>query len=340
MHTSNIPTSSDINILHRYWTCEIVTSPLVLALIRFLSAGLDRIVERFRRPHLLLISTSQGFNILHPHPLQVLLSPQSICTRHLTISTSTSFAGLIVFSKHLHLTVSSHIFYMAELVFPVTPGAVAVPTLALITLIIDTPPLIWHIRNRNLAASSLVFWVLISNLMNFVNALIWPTDDIFHWWDGSGLCDIEVKLMLAAGFGVIGSLACIMRSLATVLDTNRTILSPSKAQRRRKIIVDCLFCFGGPIYCMAFVYIVQPDRYWIFAISGCTATVSYSWPTIVLIEMWPPILCLVAVYYSGKLRPLFLSTMLKLTIFKCWSSLGCTSTAKSSRRSSAPPIPT
>ena len=188
---------------------------------------------------------------------------------------------------------------MDEPTFPVTPNAVVVPILALITLIIDIPPFVWHVKNRNLAASSLVFWVVITNLMNFINPLIWPTDDIQYWWHGQIFCDIEIKIMMAASFGVVGSMACIMRNLAKALDTAQTVLSPSKAQRRRQIIIDCLFCFGGSIYVMLIHYIVQPTRYYIFAISGCTSSFDNSWPKLVLVFIWPPIICLVDVYYSG-----------------------------------------
>ncbi|KAL9133839.1 MAG: hypothetical protein Q9175_004975 [Cornicularia normoerica] len=187
---------------------------------------------------------------------------------------------------------------MDESTFPVTPNAVALPILALITLIIDTPPFVWHIKNRNLAASSLVIWVIICNLMNFINPLIWPTDNIQHWWHGQILCDIEIKLQMAANFGVVGSMACIMRNLAKALDPEQTTLSPSKAQRRRQTIIHCLFCFGGSIYVMLIHYVVQPNRYYIYAISGCTSSFDNSWPKLVLVFIWPPIICLVDAYYS------------------------------------------
>ena len=192
---------------------------------------------------------------------------------------------------------------MDESTFPLTPAAIAVPVLALIILIIDTPALIWHIKNRNLPASALVFWILMSNLMIFVNAIIWPTDDTAGWWLGYGLCDIETKLQVGLWFGVVGALACIMRNLAKVLDTERTVLSLTRAQRRRQIVVDCLLCFGGPIYAMAIHYVVQASRYYIFAISGCTPSFDRSWVKLALVLVWPPILCIVDVYYSSKSTP-------------------------------------
>ena len=192
---------------------------------------------------------------------------------------------------------------MANAVFPVTPAAVALPILALLILFIDTPAFVWYIKSRNLAASSLVFWILIANIMNSINPLIWSTDNVQGWWYGYGLCDIEVKLQMALWFGVVGSIVCIMRDLAHVLDTESTTVSSSPARRRRQIAIACLLCFGGPVYAMAIHFIVQPSRYFIFAISGCTASFVNSWPKLLLIFIWPPVLCVVAVYYSSKFGP-------------------------------------
>ncbi|KAI4199122.1 MAG: hypothetical protein LQ350_004812 [Teloschistes chrysophthalmus] len=118
-----------------------------------------------------------------------------------------------------------------------TPAAIIFPTLVLITLFLDLPPFVWHIKNRNLAASNLIAWTILFNLFSFVNALVWPTDDIPNWFHGFVLCDIEAKLQLAATFGISGSLACIMRSLAKVLDTKRTVLSLTKRQRNVVVLV-------------------------------------------------------------------------------------------------------
>ena len=199
---------------------------------------------------------------------------------------------------------------MASAVFPVNPAAVALPTLALFILLIDTPAFVWYIKTRNLAASSLVFWILLANVMNFINPLIWPTDNVEDWWYGYGLCDIEVKLQVAMWLGVVGSVVCIMRNLAQVLDTDSTTMSLGPGQRRRQIAITCLFCFGGPVYAIAIHFIVQPTRYFIFAISGCTASFVDSWPKLALVLIWPPVLCVVAVYYSSKFRPSPLDNLL------------------------------
>lgn len=184
---------------------------------------------------------------------------------------------------------------------PLTPAsAVAVPILTLVTLILDLPPLVWHIRNHNIGASSLVSWVILCNFMNFINALIWPMDNISAWWKGQVLCDIEVKLSTATWLGVVGSLICIMRSLANVLDTDKTKVSSGRAQKQRQLAIELLLCIGAPVYMMLVHYVVQPTRYWITTVMGCVVPFDRSWPSIVLVAMWPPIFSLIVVYYSGK----------------------------------------
>ena len=173
------------------------------------------------------------------------------------------------------------------------------PTLAFLTILFCVPPFVWHVKNRNLAASSLIFWIVLTNLFNFVNSLIWTNDDLDGWWRGYVLCDIEVKLMNAANVGIPASVAAIMRSLALVLDTDRTVLRPTSAQRKRKLALDILLCFGAPAYMILVHYFVQSIRYYIFAISGCVPGFDNSWPSIALVHIWSPFFSLVDVYYSS-----------------------------------------
>lgn len=178
--------------------------------------------------------------------------------------------------------------------------AVALPVLACITVILDIPPLVWHFKHRNLAATSLVFWVVLSNILSTVNALIWPTDDVSNWWPGFVLCDIEVKLLLATTVGIPGGLACTMRNLALVLASEGSYLVPTRAQRRKRMAFDFFLSIGIPIYIMAIHYVVQPSRYYIFQIAGCLPSADDSWPTVILVWIWPSVLCLICAYYSGK----------------------------------------
>ncbi|KAI9372530.1 pheromone A receptor-domain-containing protein [Aspergillus egyptiacus] len=143
----------------------------------------------------------------------------------------------------------------------------------------------------------MVCWFLVLNLFNIVNAFIWPTDDIANWWDGAGLCDVEVKILTSSYVALPGTLVCLFRSLAYVLDTRRTTLVPSKRQRWRNRAVEILFCVVIPVVAAATHIVYQMNRYFIFAIAGCVATHDESWVSLVLGYMWPLVLCCIASYY-------------------------------------------
>lgn len=186
------------------------------------------------------------------------------------------------------------------------PQAVALPILSSFSIALAIPPLILHVKNRNFPATSLIFWSILLNLFNITNALIWPTDNVASWWDGAGLCDIEVKFMAAGYVGIPGSLACIFRSLAIVLDTDRATLVPSKGQRWRNQFMEILFCVAVPVIAMITHIVWQKSRYLLFAISGCVNNFDESWVSLVFAWIWPPIICLIAAYYCCKYTPNFL----------------------------------
>jgi pheromone a factor receptor len=183
----------------------------------------------------------------------------------------------------------------------VSAQGITAPILSFLALLLCVPPLTWHSSNRNLAASFLTVFVIMSDLFNIINAMIWPTDDVNSWWDGSVLCDIQVKLNIGIQVGMPGALVCIFRSLALVMDTENTILVPSKAQRRRELAIELFFCVGIPVLAMVAHFIVQPNRYYIFAISGCNVSYDDSWLSILLSITWPPVICLIAAIYCGML---------------------------------------
>lgn len=184
------------------------------------------------------------------------------------------------------------------------PLAVVLPLLSSMSSLLCIPPLILHAKNRNFPAAVLICWSLVLNLFNIINAFIWPTDDMESWWEGEGLCDIEVKVMAAGYVAVPGALVCIFRSLATVLDTDNAIVIPSRVQRLRKRFMEILFCGIVPVLAMVAHVFWQNGRYMIFGISGCVNNFDESWVSLVLAWIWPPIICLIAAYYCCEFIPL------------------------------------
>ena len=196
----------------------------------------------------------------------------------------------------------------------VYPAAVVLAVLTAIVCVLDLLPLIWHARNRNIAAASLIAWLIVSNLIAFINAMVWPSDNIEGWFSGVGLCDIQVKLVVGRSTALPGATFCILKSLADVMNTRRINLAPTKAERVRARAFDLTFCLAIPFISMVLHYIVQPTRYAIIGISGCNPTYLQSWITILLLNVPPLILSLAGAYYSRKPVQSVTADEAKLTI--------------------------
>ncbi|KAA8910909.1 GPCR fungal pheromone mating factor [Sphaerosporella brunnea] len=168
-----------------------------------------------------------------------------------------------------------------------------------VSLLLCIVPLAWHWQNKNTAACFLIIWLSIFNLCSFINSFIWPDDiAVLTGWEGGIYCDIQIKILIAGFTGHLGAMAAIARNLAVILSDDAPVVR-TRAVRRRELYKDLALCLAVPILMMAVHYIVQPRRYTLVAITGCTAAVDRSWPTVVLIFIWPPIVALMAGYYAA-----------------------------------------
>ncbi|OJD31571.1 a-pheromone receptor [Diplodia corticola] len=187
---------------------------------------------------------------------------------------------------------------MAEEEFPLYPAAIYLPPIAGLAIILDVPPLIWHVRNHNLAAAALVGWFIAYNFFALINALIWGNEDVRHWFPGYGVCDVEVYVMVAGWTGISTALLCIMRGLAKVLDTKNQVVRPCRAQRIRQYLIDAIICWAPPILQLGLFDIVKVYRYYIYDISGCVPAIDNSLVGVGLIYIWPLVIDFVVGYYA------------------------------------------
>lgn len=181
--------------------------------------------------------------------------------------------------------------------FPRYTLAVVLPVLSFFSIAVSIIPLALHAKNRNIATTSLILWYILLNTFNIINSLVWPTDDLESAWDGTGLCDVEVKFIVGGYFAVPGALVGIFRGLAIVLDTSRATLVPSRKQRWRNRILDIVFCFLLPVISMVLHVVWQKHRYLLYAISGCVVDLDESWVSFALCFIWPPVICFIAAFY-------------------------------------------
>jgi pheromone a factor receptor len=187
---------------------------------------------------------------------------------------------------------------VAAIIAPLGIQAIILPAVAFPAWIICLPPLVWHFRQGNMAAGSLILWVISAPFFLSINALIWPRDNLSEWWDGDVLCDIQARIQVATVVGATASSAMILRKLARVMDTNNMTVSSSHGTKLKEKVLEIVWCWLFPLLLVLVYYIVQPVRYIIWGIVGCLAAYDTSWPSIVLIFMWGPLTTLVAAGYA------------------------------------------
>lgn len=187
--------------------------------------------------------------------------------------------------------------------YPKSAEAILLPIFAFLAILLLIVPFIWHWRLRNIGACSLILYINLANFFTFINAIIWPAENFDSWWNGAGLCDIEVKLRWPCVTGLACATLCITRNLANVLDVDRAEVMPTKASKRRKVAIDLAICFTIPVLQIALHYIIQVNRYNITVIGGCHESYDNSWPTIVIMYIWPPLFSLINCYYAGMSYP-------------------------------------
>ncbi|KTW31534.1 hypothetical protein T552_00176 [Pneumocystis carinii B80] len=159
-------------------------------------------------------------------------------------------------------------------------------------------PSIWHWKYRNVAPLCLIFWVSSTNLVYFINSIIWYNGSETSY-RGDLYCDIVTKLILGSVTGELGATAAITHYLSKIMKPSYSFLQ-SKITRRNQAIEDLLFSFGPPIMIMSLHYIVQPARYVIDGTSGCMPWTDRSWLAVAIVLLWPPVFGSISAYYSVK----------------------------------------
>lgn len=164
-------------------------------------------------------------------------------------------------------------------------------------------PSFWHWKYRNVAPLCLIFWVSITNLICFLNAIIWFNGSKTKY-SGYIYCDIAIKFTLVSVTGQLGAITAISHYLSKIMKPKHSSIQ-TKTIRRRQAIEDLLLSFTLPIIMMSLHYIVQPRRYIIDGINGCISWLDRSWPTIIIILIWSPILGVIAAYFSTEVIILY-----------------------------------
>ncbi|KAG0694467.1 pheromone A receptor-domain-containing protein [Suillus ampliporus] len=168
-----------------------------------------------------------------------------------------------------------------------------IPVLSFISAVLVLFPLPWYFRARNIAAMSIGIWLFVVNMVNAIDALQWAGAyqvPSLLW------CDITSALTTAVNVSIPAACLCICIHLERMASFCQTSTSLAK---RRRILLECLMCFGVPVVYAALHIIVQPRRFDVYANFGCRSAIYPTTVTLFLVWIPPLALSLLTLIFCG-----------------------------------------
>lgn len=123
-------------------------------------------------------------------------------------------------------------------------------------------------KNGELAGASMVVVIVLLNFFYAVNALLWPTDDIFNWPKGYAWCDIQLVLWVPLETLNAVAVCAVMQNIANQVSLLRATELTCE-EKRKKRIFQALILFPVPVLQIVLYYFFIAMRYNISGIIGC-----------------------------------------------------------------------
>jgi len=131
------------------------------------------------------------------------------------------------------------------------------------------------------------------NIIRGVNAIAWADNvdiKLLVW------CDITTKILIGFTLAVPLSAFCLVRQLEQVSSGRQTFFTHE--DRKRRMIIEAVLCFGVPVIFMGLHYIVQGHRFDIIEGIGCSPATYISVPAVILIWVPPLVISSVSMIYA------------------------------------------
>nr|AER30325.1 mating pheromone receptor a1 [Sporobolomyces pararoseus] len=163
-------------------------------------------------------------------------------------------------------------------------------------------PSSWHLRARNTATLTYIFWCLVNVLPLAINSLVWR-----HRSDITApiYCDIVTKLRVGGEVGIPASILCLTRQLESIAAARQAYFN--EKDRRRRRIEELALGLGFPFLVMILHTVVQGHRYDIVERVGCVVAVYWSLPAVLLVQIWGIVFLLASCVYAALAARLFLA---------------------------------
>lgn len=159
-----------------------------------------------------------------------------------------------------------------------------------ISIAVNTPSLIFHIRSKNVPAIVLIVCIEIMLIKYLVDTIIWGGSNYETAWDGKVWCDIMVRLQIGAPFGCLCSLFAMLLNLYIILRADKLTLKWFN-HKKIKLVIELLLCLFFPILIMGISYFAQVMRYSIFKCSGCQFPSTLDSVSVLVFTAWLLVWC-------------------------------------------------
>lgn len=157
--------------------------------------------------------------------------------------------------------------------------------------------LLW--RNGDFAAATLVAQVLVLNAFTVFNSIAWNSDNWDEWWDGQGVCDVQVYLVTPLHTIYAACIFTIVWQLSKQVQVSRAT-QLNRQERRKRVLVHAAIIFPLPAFQLLFTWFDLAQRYNIGTLIGCMAVFDNSWPRFVVYDAPNPIFVLASAPYGCR----------------------------------------
>ncbi|KPI36889.1 Pheromone receptor 1 [Cyphellophora attinorum] len=157
----------------------------------------------------------------------------------------------------------------------------AIPTCAILALLLAIPPLINQIRAKNFATIIFVASLALLDIRHAVNAFAFygTRSDT---WDAPALCQVDIRARFALYVAIHGANACIFRQLSSAMRTDRIGAAKTRCEKITLWAFDIALCVALPVINIAILQLAISSQYTIIPVIGCLARLPVAWKTVLV----------------------------------------------------------
>ncbi|CAG8475576.1 7381_t:CDS:2 [Cetraspora pellucida] len=163
-----------------------------------------------------------------------------------------------------------------------------------LAILLCIAPGIFYVQTRNWGVVLMIFWVIATNTILFINSILWA-DDLDD--KAPVYCLISTPIYVGANVGLLASISCMIYTLYTLIACPMIVTEQVK---RKQTVIDFSLIIGAPIVLTGFNYLVQTNKYGIRPVLGCFP-VEYVNALFFLVHgIWPVIISIIGCYYAAR----------------------------------------